>query len=113
MTGQVEGRRTGTPRTPRVLARGAGSRSIRPCRCGCSARPEVSAADAVIDVGGGASPLTRALLDRGLGTWPCSVSPLPGSGAPRDQLGERAGQVRWLAADISQLAFAALLPGLA
>ena len=27
----------------------------------------ISAADAVIDVGGGASPLTRTLLDRGFG----------------------------------------------
>ena len=38
----------------------------------------VSAADALIDVGGGASPLTGALLDRASATLPYSTSPRPG-----------------------------------
>ena len=60
----------------------------------------VSAADALIDVGGGASPLTRALLDRGF----CDLTVLDISAAgmrhARDRLGSRADQVHWLTADV-------------
>ena len=60
----------------------------------------VSAADALIDVGGGASPLTRALLDRGF----CDLTVLDISAAgmqhARDRLGPRADQVYWLTADV-------------
>jgi len=60
----------------------------------------VSAADALIDVGGGASPLTGALLDRGF----CDLTVLDISAAgmqhARDRLGPRADQVYWLTADV-------------
>lgn len=60
----------------------------------------VSAADALIDVGGGASPLTSALLDRGF----CDLTVLDISTAgmqrARDRLGSRADQVHWLTADV-------------
>ena len=60
----------------------------------------VSAADGLIDVGGGASPLTRVLLDRGF----CDLTVLDISAAgmqhARDRLGPRADQVYWLTADV-------------
>jgi trans-aconitate methyltransferase len=59
-----------------------------------------SAADALIDVGGGASPLAGELLGRGF----CDVTVLDISAAgmqqARDRLGPRAGQIHWLTADI-------------
>jgi trans-aconitate methyltransferase len=60
----------------------------------------VSAADAVIDVGGGASPLTGALLDRGFRDL--TVLDISGAGMQhaRDRLGSRADQVHWLTADV-------------
>jgi trans-aconitate methyltransferase len=60
----------------------------------------VSAADAVIDVGGGASPLAGALLDRGFGDLTVLDISAAGMQYARDRLGARAGQVRWLAADV-------------
>jgi hypothetical protein len=60
------------------------------------------AADALIDVGGGASPLAGELLDRGF----CDVTVLDISAAgmqrARDRLGPRAGHIHWLTADILQ-----------
>ena len=60
----------------------------------------VLAADAIIDVGGGASPLTGALLDRGF----CDLTVLDISAAgmqhARDRLGPRAEWVHWLTADV-------------
>ena len=60
----------------------------------------VAPADSVIDVGGGASPLAGALIERGFG----DVTVLDISAAAiehaRRRLGTRAGQVHWLAADI-------------
>jgi len=60
----------------------------------------VTAADSVIDVGGGASPLAGALLGRGFQ----DVTVLDVSAAAmehaRRRLGPRAGQVHWLTADI-------------
>ena len=60
----------------------------------------VAPADSVIDVGGGASPLAGALLERGFG----DVTVLDISAAAiehaRRRLGPRASQVHWLAADI-------------
>lgn len=60
----------------------------------------VAAADAVIDVGGGASPLTRALLDRGFGDLTVLDISAAGMQHARDRLGPRAGQVHWLTADV-------------
>jgi trans-aconitate methyltransferase len=60
----------------------------------------VSAADALIDVGGGASPLTGTLLDRGFGDLTVLDLPAAGMQHARDRLGSRAGQVHWLAADV-------------
>ncbi len=60
----------------------------------------VSAADAVIDVGGGASPLTGALLDRGFGDLTVLDISAAGMQHARDRLGSRAGQVHWLTADV-------------
>jgi len=60
----------------------------------------VSAADAVIDMGGGASPLTRALLDRGFGDLTVLDISAAAIQHARDRLGPRADQVHWLTADI-------------
>jgi SAM-dependent methyltransferase len=63
-------------------------------------RAGVTAADSVIDVGGGASPLAGALLDRGFGdVTVLDISPAAIRLAWRD-LGTRAGQVHWLVADL-------------
>ena len=60
----------------------------------------ISPADALIDVGGGASPLTRALLDRGFRDLTVLDISEAGMQHARDRLGSRAGQVHWLAADV-------------
>ena len=60
----------------------------------------VSAADAVIDVGGGASTLTGALLDRGFGDLTVLDISAAGMQHARDRLGPRAGRVHWLTADV-------------
>jgi trans-aconitate methyltransferase len=60
----------------------------------------VSAADAVIDVGGGASPLARALLDRGFRDLTVLDISAAGMRHGRDRLGMRAEQVQWLTADV-------------
>src|SRR5580693_7645814 len=60
----------------------------------------VSAADALIDVGGGASPLARALLDRGFGDLTVLDISATGIQHARDRLGPRADQVDWLTADV-------------
>lgn len=60
----------------------------------------VTAADSVIDVGGGASPLAGALLERGfrdVTVLDISAAALEHAGR---RLGPRASQVRWLTADI-------------
>jgi hypothetical protein len=64
------------------------------------AAASVPPAGALIDVGGGTSPLTRALLDLGysdLTVLDVSVTALQHA---QDRLGSRADQARWLAADI-------------
>jgi trans-aconitate methyltransferase len=60
----------------------------------------VSAADALIDVGGGASSLTRALLDRGFRDLTVLDISAVGMQHARDRLGPRAAQVHWLTADV-------------
>jgi hypothetical protein len=60
----------------------------------------VSAADALIDVGGGASPLAGALLDRGFRDLTVLDISAAGMRHARDRLGPRAGQVHWLTADV-------------
>ena len=60
----------------------------------------VSAADAVIDVGGGASPLTGALLNRGFRDLTVLDISAAGMQHARDRLGSRADQVHWLTADV-------------
>jgi trans-aconitate methyltransferase len=60
----------------------------------------VSAADAVIDVGGGASPLTGVLLDRGFGDLTVLDISAVGIQHARDHLGSRADHVHWLTADV-------------
>jgi hypothetical protein len=60
----------------------------------------VSAADAVIDVGGGASPLTGALLDRGFRDLTVLDISAAGMQHARGRLGSRADQVHWLTADV-------------
>ena len=60
----------------------------------------VSAADAVIDVGGGASPLAGALLNRGFGDLTVLDISAAAMRHARDRLGPRAGQVHWLTADV-------------
>ena len=61
---------------------------------------EVSAADALIDVGGGASLLTRTLLDRGFRDLTILDISAAGMQYARDRLGSRAGQVHWVTADV-------------
>jgi trans-aconitate methyltransferase len=60
----------------------------------------VSAEDPVIDVGGGASPLAQALLDRGFSDVTVLDVSETGMQYARRRLGSRAGRVRWLAADV-------------
>jgi trans-aconitate methyltransferase len=60
----------------------------------------VSAADAFIDVGGGASPLTGALLDRGFGDLTVLDISAAGIQHARDRLGPRADRVHWVTADV-------------
>ena len=60
----------------------------------------VLAADVLIDVGGGASPLTRALLDRGFRDLTVLDISAAGIRHARDRLGPRADQVHWLTADV-------------
>ncbi len=56
----------------------------------------VSAADALIDVGGGASSLTGTLLDRGFRDLTVLDISAAGMQHARDRLGSRADQVHWL-----------------
>ena len=60
----------------------------------------VSAADALIDVGGGASPLTGVLLDRGFRDLTVLDISAAGLQHARYRLGSRADQVHWLTADV-------------
>ena len=60
----------------------------------------ISAADALIDVGGGASLLARALLDRGFGDLTVLDISAAGMQHARACLGPRADQVHWLTADV-------------
>ena len=60
----------------------------------------ISAADAFIDVGGGASSLTRALLDRGFGDLTVLDISAAGMQHAQDRLGSRADQVHWVTADV-------------
>ena len=60
----------------------------------------LTAADAVIDVGGGASPLTGALLDRGFRDLTVLDISAAGMQYARERLGPRADQVHWLTADV-------------
>ena len=60
----------------------------------------VSAADALIDVGGGASLLTGALLDRGFGDLTVLDISAAGMQHARQRLGPGADRVHWLTADI-------------
>jgi trans-aconitate methyltransferase len=57
-------------------------------------------ADAVIDVGGGASALTGALLARGFRDLTVLDISAAGMRYARDRLGERAKLAHWLAADV-------------
>ena len=60
----------------------------------------VSAADTLIDVGGCASPLTGALLDRGFRDLTVLDISAAGMQHARDCLGSRADQVHWVTADV-------------
>jgi trans-aconitate methyltransferase len=60
----------------------------------------LTAADAVIDVGGGASPLTGALLDRGFRDLAVLDISAAGMQYARERLRLRADQVHWLTADV-------------
>jgi trans-aconitate methyltransferase len=61
---------------------------------------DVSASDALIDVGGGASSLAGTLLDRGFRDLTVLDISAAGMQYARDRLGPRANQVHWLTADI-------------
>lgn len=60
----------------------------------------VVADDAVIDVGGGASPLAQALLERGFGDVTVLDVSAIGMRYAQHHLGPRAGDVQWLTADV-------------
>ena len=60
----------------------------------------VSAADALIDVGGGASLLTGVLLDRGFRDLTVLDVSVVGVEHARDRLGPRADQIHWVTADV-------------
>jgi hypothetical protein len=59
-----------------------------------------SAANALIDVGGGASPLAGELTGRGFGDVTVLDISAAGLQPARDRLGPRADQIHWLTADI-------------
>src|ERR1700750_1517557 len=59
----------------------------------------ILAADALIDVGGGASPLARALLDRGFGDLTVLDISAAGMQHARDRLGLQARPGHWLTGD--------------
>ena len=61
---------------------------------------QVPAVDALIDVGGGASLLTGALLDRGFRDLTVLDISAAGMRHSRDRLGSRADQVHWVTADV-------------
>jgi trans-aconitate methyltransferase len=87
-----------------AYAQGDGTRSWFEKHPGMSLRmldsAGVSAADALIDVGGGASPLTGALLDRGFRDLTVLDISATGTQHARDRLGSRADQVHWLTTDV-------------
>lgn len=60
----------------------------------------VTAGDALIDVGGGASRLAGALLDRGFRDVTVLDFSATGMRHARNRLGEAADQVQWLAANV-------------
>lgn len=60
----------------------------------------VSPADSLVDVGGGASPLAGALLDRGFRDVTVLDISATGMQHAQRRLGGRASQVRWLVADV-------------
>ena len=60
----------------------------------------VTAASSLIDVGGGASPLAAALLERGFGDLTVLDISAPGMEYARRRLGPRAREVNWVTADI-------------
>ena len=60
----------------------------------------VQADASVIDVGGGASPLAGALLERGFGDVTVLDISAAGMAHARQRLGARAEQVSWLVADV-------------
>jgi trans-aconitate methyltransferase len=60
----------------------------------------ISAADAVVDVGGGASPLAGALLNRGFGDLTVLDISAAGMQHARARLGPRADLVHWVTADV-------------
>lgn len=62
---------------------------------------EVCPSGRVIDVGGGLSQLAGRLLERGSSVTVLDISPVALARA-RERLGERADQVRWIEADVTQ-----------
>jgi hypothetical protein len=60
----------------------------------------VTSADSLIDVGGGASVLAGALLDRGFGDVTVLDISSTAIGYARERLGPRAGAVHWLTEDL-------------
>jgi hypothetical protein len=60
----------------------------------------ITAGASVIDVGGGASPLAGALLERGFRDVTVLDVSAAGMAYARQRLGARAEQVRWLVADV-------------
>src|SRR5919108_5404467 len=60
----------------------------------------VAAADSVIDVGGGASPLAGALLERGFADVTVLDISAAALGYARQRLGPLAGRITWVVADI-------------
>lgn len=87
-----------------AYAQGAATRSWFEQEPGMSLRmlaaAGVVAADSVIDVGGGASALAGALLERGFTDITVLDVSAAGIRAARQQLGARADRVRWLIADL-------------
>lgn len=78
----------------------AGSRPNPPCRFGCWTPSARASTDSVIDVGGGPSTLTDALLGRGFDDLTVLDLSQAGMRTAQQRIGTDADRVQWIVADL-------------